>query len=361
MRYSVLFLLIPILAFTVGKGVTLEKEINRQFNIKPNGVLKIDNRYGTIDITTGTSNQIKINVKVTAEASNTSKAQESLDRVAINFEEGGNAVTATTELKSNSGIKSWFSSDDMNVEINYTVVVPADIYLKLINRYGSIYVETTNKDLEVDLSYGEIRLGDIYADVNLEMAYSEGSLSNIHNGKFKLQYSELEMEQSKAVDLRLQYTDLALGQAESATIDAAYSDFEAGELGTLTYTGKYADIAIEQVSTINTKSAYTDMEIGLLTGGGSIAMTYGELEIEQVGAGFAGLEINTSYTDVALEFQDNSIYSIDAETSYCDISHSELKVIEHIEKGSSTSFKGSSGSGGGKVTLKMTYGELEIN
>ena len=361
MKYSLLFLLIPMLAFTMGKGVTLEKEINRQFNIQSNGVLKIDNRYGAIDITTGTSNQIKINVKVIAEASNTSKAQESLDRVAINFEEGGNTVTAATELKSNSGIKSWFSNDDMNVEINYTVVVPVDIYLKLINRYGSIYVETTNKDLEVDLSYGEIRLGDVNADVNLEMAYSEGSLSNIHNGKIKLQYSELEMEQSKSVDIQLQYTDLALGHADNATIDAAYSDFEAGEIGTLTYTGKYADVAIEKISTINTKSAYTDMGIGLLTGGGSIAMTYGEMAIKEVGAGFAGLEINTSYTDVALKFQENSVYTIEAQTSYCDIKHSDLKVLEQIEKAGSTSFKGSNGSGGGKVTVKMTYGELEIN
>ncbi len=361
MRYSLLFLLMPFLSFAGIKGEKLEKEINRQFSIQTNGVLKINNKYGAVDITTGTSNQIKIKVKVTAEASSKSKAQETLDRVNILFDEGGNEVSAVTQVESSSGFKTWFSSSNMNVEINYTVVVPADIYLKLANRYGTVYVETTDRDLEIDLAYGDIRLGDVHANLSLEMAYSEGSISNIKYGQIKLEYSELQMEDAESVVIQMQYTELSLSSVPTARIDASYSEFEANQIGSLTYTGKYADVAIGRVGSIDAKSSYTDIEIGAFDAKGNISMTYGELEIENIGSGLTQLDIKTSYTDVSLAFLTNANYTIDATTSYCDIKHRNLKVIEFIDKGSSSSLKGSNGSGGGIVLVKMTYGDLDIN
>jgi hypothetical protein len=361
MKYSLLFMLVPFLAFAGVKGEKLNKEIKREFSIQTNGMLNIDNKYGAVDITTGPSNQISIQVVITAEASNKSKAQEALDRVSILFKEEANKVFAATHVESPSGFKSWFSSDNMNVEINFTVVVPADIYLKLMNKYGSVYVETTDRDLEIDLAYGDIRLGDINGNLNLDMAYSEGSISNIKSGRIALGYSEFEMEDAASVDIRMQYSELAMGTVGSAKIDASYSDLKSGQIGSLSYTGKYADVSIESVKVIEAKGAYTDIEIGSLGTSGSIAMTYGDLEIEKIGAGLAVVEINTAYTDVSLDFQGVSGYSIEAKVSYGDIKHNNLKVVEDVDNGTSSSFKATNGSGGGKVVLKMAYGDLRIN
>lgn len=361
MKYSLLFLLIPFLSFAGVKGERLEKNINRQFAIQTNGVLKIDNKYGAVNITTGTSNQISIKVQVIAEASSKSKAQETLDRVNIEFSEGDNSVSAMTEIESPSGLKSWFSSDNMNIEINYTVVVPADIYLRLMNKYGSVYVETTNRDLDINLAYGDIRLGDIYADLRLEMAYSEGSISNIKNGKVQLGYSELEMEDAESIDIRMQYSELTTGNSTNAKIDASYSDLQAGQIGSLAYIGKYADASIESVNAIEAKGAYTDMEIGILGRSGIISLTYGDLEVNRIAVGMTSLEINTSYTDVSLEFDSHAGCSIDAKVSYGDVKHTGLKVIENVDNGTSSTFKATNGSGSGKVIAKMSYGDLRIN
>ncbi len=359
-KYSLLFILLPLLAFAGGKGERVEKVIHRQFSIQSNGVLSIENKYGSVDITPGPSNQIKINVTMAVEASSTKKAQEALDQIDIAFAEGQNKVSAITQVGSSSNSNSWFGSQNNNIEINYKVVVPVDIYLELKNKYGAVYVETTNKNLDINLSYGDIKLGEINADLVLDMAYSEGSISSIKNGQIKLAYSELEIDNSASVDIRIQYTDLSMGKNEGANIDASYSDFEANYIGSLVFAGKYSDVAIKNVKKIDARGSYTDIELGGLATSGTFTITYGDLEIENISAVFAEININTSYTDVSLAFQDAASFSIDAQTSYGDIKHSGLRVMEHIEKGISNTFKGSKGSGGGKVLVKMSYGDLEI-
>lgn len=201
MKYSLLFLLLPFFAFAGNKGEKVEKTINRQFTIQSDGVLNIQNKFGAVDITIGSANQIKITVSISVEASNTKKAQDALDRIDVKFEESANKVSAITEIGSGSMGRQGSSNGSRNIEINYKVKVPADIYLKLKNKYGSVYVERTNKNLEIDLSYGDLRLGDVNGDLELDMAYSEGSISNIQKGQIKLGYSELEMEDAGTVSL----------------------------------------------------------------------------------------------------------------------------------------------------------------
>ena len=92
------------------------------------------------------------------------------------------------------------------------ILVPADIYLELANKYGNIYVETTNRDLRIDLDYGDISLGNINAKLNLDMSYSEGAISGIKDGDIFLSYSDLEMEDANALRIDMKYSDLVMGQ-----------------------------------------------------------------------------------------------------------------------------------------------------
>src|SRR6187431_33064 len=177
MKCSFLLLLIPVLGFAGMNGEVVERKISKQFTTQANGFLDISNRYGNIDVAIGATNQIKIDVRITAESSNVKKAQEAVDRINIVFEETTNRVTARTEVGNNSGWNSWFDDSNVNIKINYTVIVPPDIFLELTNKYGNIYVETTNRDLKIDLAYGDIRLGNINARLKLDMSYSDGAIS----------------------------------------------------------------------------------------------------------------------------------------------------------------------------------------
>ena len=360
MKCSLLLLLIPAFVFAGKKGEEVEKKISRQFTTQANNYLDINNRYGNIDVAIGAANQIKIEVKITAEASSIKKAQEAVDRINIYFEESSNRVSARTEVGSNSGWSTWFDNDNSSIKINYTVMVPADVYLELVNKYGNIFVETTNRDLRIELAYGDIRLGNIDGRLNLDMAYSDGAISGIKDGNINLSYSDLEMEDADVLDVNMKYTDLVMGSADRLKVVSSYCDLKGNDVDEVAYSGKYDDLTFERVKSIDAVSSYSGMHLNGLSTSGRFSMRYGDLQVENIARGFSRLEINTSYTGVDLDFAEDASFMIDAQNSYCDIRHHGLKITEDIQKAGSTTLKASKGSGGGQVTARMSYGELII-
>ena len=360
MKCSLLLLFIPLLGLSGNKGQQVEKSINREFNIQSNGLLGINNRYGSIDIAIGEGNKVKMDILITVEAPSTKKAQEAMDRISIEFDEGTNRVQATTEIESSSSWSTWFDNDNVDIEINYTVLAPVDVYLDLVNKYGDIYVETTNRDLKIDLGYGDIRLGDINAKLSLDMAYSEGTTSRIQDGDLDLSYSDLAMEDAQSVNLDMKYTDLVMGSATRLKVVSSYSDLHGKDVDEVMYSGKYDDLYFERVKTIDVESGYSGMEIEGLSQSGNFEMRYGDLRVDNIGNQFTKLNINTSYTGVELRFAGGTSYTIDAQNNYCDIQHDGLKVSEDIQKGGSLTLKGTKGTGGGMVYVRMNYGELSI-
>jgi len=356
-----LLLLSPILAFAGKDGENAEKKITREFSISTNGRLGIENKYGDLDIAIGPDHKIKFDISIKANASSQKKAQEMVDRVSVAFSEGSNSVDATTHIEETSSWFSWFGSNCQNVEINYQVLVPKDVYLNLQNKYGSIYVESTDRDAKIDLSYGDIRLGDINASLNLDMAYSEGSLSQIKNGDLNISYSNLEMENSQSVTVDMKYSELVMGSSGKVKAVSAFGELKGKDVEDVNYSGKYDDVQFDRVKNITADCSYTDVEIGGLAYSGSFDMQYGDLSVSNIGSGFKNITLTTSFTGVELEFLEGANFSIDAQTKYCDVNYDgDFKVSERIERESSLTLKASKGSGGGVVKAVMNYGELSI-
>lgn len=355
-----LLLLVPFLHLATAEKSEVEKRINKEFTVPADGSLLVDNKYGRIDIAIGESNRIKMEVVMKVKAGSEKKAQEALDRISISIDQSGNRVSASTNVSSSSGWMSWFDTGSVEMEINYNVMVPEDIYLDLKQKYGSIFVETTRRDLRIDLSYGDLRLGDINAKLFLDMAYSDGAMSRINDGEFALSYSDLDMEDAQTVNIDMKYTDVVMGSAIRANVVTAFSDFSGMDIDEFIYRGKYDEVVIERVKTVDMESAYSGWKIGGLSNHGRFDMKYGDLQVSNIAPGFTKLDIQTAYTGVVLRFAPTASFSIDAQNNYCDIHHRNLKVTEDIQKTGSVTLKGSRGSGGGLVIARMSYGELTI-
>lgn len=361
-NFLLFLLIVPFFALAGSDDPRLEKKINREFSIRSDGRVELDNRYGNIDIAIGSSNQVKIDVTIAATAPNERRAQEMLNKVTIAFEEGNNRVSARTDIGSNTSWTSWLTPGKTEIDIHYQVSVPADVYLDLVNRFGNIYLETTNRDLEIDLSYGDLRLGDINAKLKLTMMYSEGSISQIKEGNLQMAYSELEMEDASQLDLDMKYGDIVSGTIKKLNLTSSYSDLEANEVSMMTYTGKYDDVEIDRVEMIVAETGYTDIVIGELTQDATFNMRYGDLTISNIRRGFSKINLNTSYAGVMLNFMKDAGYTLDVNVNYCDVRENpDMKISERIEKPTNVVLKGTHLGGGGTVYARMNYGELILD
>lgn len=361
MKCSILFFFLPCMAFAGLDAEVAEKKIQRDFKIRSEGMLEIDNRHGNIDIAIGPVGSIKMEIFISVSSGSKSRSEEALDRIDVMFEEGNNRVSAVTEIESEgTGWKTWFSSGKLKLDIRYQVLVPADVFLELTNKFGNIYVETTNRDLDIELSYGELNLGDINADLTLEMNYSEGTLSQILDGTFELDYSDIEMENAEQVTLEMKYGNLKAGSIKKLTLESASSDLRFISVDKMDIDSKYGNIHVEQAGEMNTESSFTTITVDELTSDGNFNMRYGDLKIYKVQRSFSALNINTSYTGVQLKFAPGASYTLDAVTNYCDIVYTQLKVTESIAKNTNRVIKGTVGTGSARVNARMNYGELRL-
>ena len=85
MKCSILLLLILFFNMAHAEKSEAERRIQKEFVVKADGFLSVDNRYGKIDIAIGESNQIKMEVVIKVRAGSDKKAQESLDRISIDI------------------------------------------------------------------------------------------------------------------------------------------------------------------------------------------------------------------------------------------------------------------------------------
>ena len=76
-RILVAFILLPMVALATDRGFkgkhTKEKTIHKEYNVNADALVKINNSYGNIDITTWSENRVVIDVKITTNGNNEEK------------------------------------------------------------------------------------------------------------------------------------------------------------------------------------------------------------------------------------------------------------------------------------------------
>ena len=362
--YAMIFLLVLPCCVTAGPGKEFTKSIVKEFDIARDGTVGVINKYGSIDIRTWDAAKVKIEVTLKADARSEDAANEIFNRITVTFDNSPSVVRATTEIESVTGWKSWFDwgSGGDQFEINYVVHLPSTVVLELDNKYGDIYVTDMNNRASVNLKYGDMKLGNIMGNVNVSMGYADGSISSTKDLNLDLAYSELYLGKAGNLTFDGKYSDLEVGNAGDINATTGYVDVKIQKMGRLTNTGKYDDFMIDDLISIDVNSKYSSFSINHLHDYAEFDMSYGSASIDDVFPGFRSIDINTSYTDVTIDVDDNASFTLDASTKYCGVDHYGMEIYHEIEKSSETSVKGYRGSrdAAARITAVMSYGELTI-
>jgi len=163
LKYS--FTLILLGAFTLamagdGKG-KYERVIQDNQEINLDGKVRLSNKYGKIDIQTWDKPMVDVSVVITVVAKSQEKADATFDRIAINFSGDGNNYSAETDINSKSGAWwAWWngnSSDEFSID--YTVRMPTGCRLSVNNKYGDVFLDELNNDLNLEIKYGNFDIG----------------------------------------------------------------------------------------------------------------------------------------------------------------------------------------------------------
>ncbi len=343
---TIILTFLTAFAILLVNKTTLAEEKTKEYHEKwdASGVqsLEISNKFGEIKIKNEGGSEITIDVVITVDAPNESKANELLNDLNVSFRKTGNTVKAETSIANNFKSNRKFS-------INYEVNVPSDKNLTVSNKYGNTFVNKLNANGAFEIKYGNLTANQLMApsqnSIKLDLAYGNASIDGTNN-----------------LDAIVAYSPLSVDVVQNLKIDSKYSQISVDKAGTVVAESKYDKYAFDAIESFTSTMKYSHVNIDRLSDNLKVDAGYGSVKVDEVSSGFSSISITNSYGQISLGL-DEASYSIDASCSYCGISYpSDEFKGNRIKENNSTEINGQVGSAtGGKIMIRSRYGDIKLN
>jgi len=303
-RSTGLLLLLALMTGTAVSAQDYKSRLtkSRQFPVNRETTLEIQNKYGKIQVLSWEKDSVSIDVDVQVSESSASKLKKLKDDISIDFTGTKGYIIVKSEFKSESGrlaselksISHTITGSNKHVEINYTVKVPAYMDIVLNNKFGDIYLDDHNGQVEITLSNGALKANRLNGNTSLSLNFADGMITGLGS-------SNLDMS----------YSDLTLGDAGQLDLTSKSSKLSADSINVLKINSRRDKLSFQRVEYLYGESNFTEVLVYDFLRETDLAMKYGKLTIEHVMPAFSKISVKSEYTDVSLLFDEQCTFGID--------------------------------------------------
>ncbi|WP_027137424.1 GSKIP domain-containing protein [Gaetbulibacter saemankumensis] len=348
--YNTIYLLLFIPAIVCAHNVTKdkytkEKNIKKEYTVNKNALLKVDNSYGNLDITTYEGNKIYIEVSIKVSGNDEDKVLDKLEEIDVYFESTPALVSAKTIFSKSK--KSWwnFSNNNTNMKINYTIKLPITNNVELSNDYGSINLDKLEGKAIINCDYGKITTKELMAEDNsITFDYTNNSyFEYINGGNIAADYSEFTVGKTKNLSISADYTKSNIEYAEDINFNC-----------------DYGAIKINQSNNINGNGDYLNMRFGTVYKNLNIKGDYGSLKIDEMGAKAGNINIKSDYLGITIGYNPEYHFNFEMNIKYGDARNTkEFTFTETIKKSVENYYRGYYGSKSNNlIKIDSDYGNV---
>lgn len=325
---------------------TQEKTIKKEFEVNPDALLKIDNSYGNLVLSSWNENRVVIEVHITVTGNNESRVARKLEEITVAFEASPGMVSAKTLFNQGSG---WnWKGNNVNMQVDYNVKLPVKNSINLSNDYGGITLDRIDGHAKISCDYGRVDLGELRGRNNqLSFDYlSKSRIGTMNSGEIQADYSRFTLEKTGALVLKADYTDATLESVETLEYSCDYGSLEVGNARDITGRGDYISV-----------------RLGTLEGNVDIHADYGSISIDRMAPNAGNLTLSTDYTGIKIGYDPGYHFDFEISTQYAGVSGREpLEVRISREKSSERYYSGYHGSpdSGKRVSIRSQYGNISL-
>lgn len=341
----ILFILLPFLGLANDDTfISKQKSIKKTYIVNSNAGIDVDNKYGSITVTTWDEDKIDLDITIKVTGPNENWVNERLNSIDVDITALKGMVSAVTNL-GNSSLKSKGSNNSF--EINYVIKIPKNGSIKLSNKYGNISVPNAESTTDISCKYGKVALGKLNGSNNqIEIAYCQNStIDYIKNGNIDARYSGLKINDSGNLNLTANYTDVNLNDGQNIKYNCNYGTFK-----------------FQKVNSINGSGNYLTVIIGEISSNFNFDTNYSKIDIDRLNDKAGNVTINSGYTDISLGFSPNYAFDFDISARYSNIKHdNSLEVSVSENKSNSKRISGFyKKKGQNKVNINSNYGNISL-
>ena len=297
-----LILLTCIISNTVfGQTYTENRKIVRSYKVENSTTVDITNKYGKVHIIPWDEDSVRFEIELTIKAQSSSRLRKLKNSVDFDFTATGYYITAKTIFGSKYNS---FLSDIRNLAetlipkhqiiIDYIVKVPDNLSLKINNKYGDIFTDNYNGDLDIILSNGDLKANNLNGKTNIELKIGDGVVNSISNGKLIIAYSEFYIKKADNLNINSRSSKVTIDSVEVLNIQSRRDKYY-----------------ISETNNMFGETYFSYLWVYMLNDELNFKMKYGTLNLEMIHSGFSFLNINSECADQNLFFDKNSSYQID--------------------------------------------------
>jgi hypothetical protein len=291
---------------------TDRRTVTRQFQVERETELELQNKYGKIQVATWDKDSLSVMVEIILTESSASKLRKLKEEVSIDFSRTNDYIAASTKIRSENGriaseLKSVgfaIAGSNKHMEINYTINMPAYMDLKVVNKFGDIYMDDLEGKVEIDLSNGALKAGQIGGNSTISLSFANGVIKSLGSSDMSLIYSELD-----------------LGDAGKLEMESKSSTLNADSVNVLRIDSRRDKLYFQRVEYLYGSGNFTQIQVLDFLRESDIYLKYGKLTIEHVLPGFSKIYVESDFADVTLLFDPKSTFAF-------DILHHENAVLK---------------------------------
>jgi len=359
-----------------------ERTFSKEISVKPSSLITFDNKNGPLEVNTWDKNTVKIDTRIVIDGSD-EDIQKVFEYVkTMNFKQSGDNVSFNTNLYSllRGTIPGNFKVTLNNgtvvkltkLELNYTLTVPQNNPLTIVNAYEKVTLPDLGGKLTLDLYESTLKAGKISNHSSITLKYGKAEIDSIQdavlslfeakmyiagtgNLKIKSMYSTIEIQSAGKlemdsyedkiifsshadVNLDAKYSRVTLSDFDKGTFDLFECELRAGNANILVIGAKYSELFFSSsravvftdayetkfnspyVEDLKASSKYSSFSLNQLAGNLTFLSSYEDnILVKEVSNKFTGISLRGKYTDIDLTFSPGAQYKLLVDLKYTDL------------------------------------------
>jgi hypothetical protein len=284
-------------------GQTIEKSrrVSESFKLAPDTEVELINKYGNVHIIPWKKDSVRFDIELMVKGSKQSKVDKSFDYIEFDFKTSKYYVIAQTLFAGKSSF--WSDVSDLTgaifnsstkTKIDYTVYLPADVTLKIKNKYGNIYTTDHTGNVDIELSNGDLKAYHFSGNINLKLEFGNATIKQIDKGMLQVNYGEIQIEEAGVIEMESKSSKFYIDEVKELEINSKRDKFYLQRVGHIHGITNFSLIEVDAI----------DQKVGLNT-------TYGDLDLKSFTNNTESIGIKSENTDIILHFTDSKVYEME--------------------------------------------------
>lgn len=169
------------------------KNYSKSYSLSSSDKISLYNQFGEMKLVTWDKNEIKVDVTITGKSDNEERAQAIMDRISVADSKDGNTVSFKTKFADDK--EEWKKEKhegqrNEGMEVNYLVYLPAGNTLKAENSFGKMIVPDYRGEAELTSKFGSLTTGKISDAKEISVEFGKADIEQISGGKLNIKFSE---------------------------------------------------------------------------------------------------------------------------------------------------------------------------